>query len=648
MRRSTEPVKALDGLSNTQVKHMVNWQDDLGLSPLHIAIRNKNLAHVQKLISLGADCSLPDADGNTPLHFAAESGSLEILNSVADGTDDLDLQNNLGETPVLLAAHAGYIGAVVSLTSMDKHVVPADTGILDVRGRNILMHACVSGDIDLVRLILANREGNSQRLSMARTPVNAEDADGVTALMYAATESHWHLVSVLVANKANVAVKDKRGKTALHWAAAHADASTVSALIDCGVVINDPDASGWTPLMHAVSENNVEVAELLIECNATPDQTLSLVKSQEMHVVICDAVRDSLVRHRRSQQLTVNGRLVVTVVRAENFYIDPSSVSDGTDELVVYAVVQLKASGASTESELVGFTAGVPVNAESRSIAWNEPVTFFLKNKIFDESAVLCIDFFATRNHAPVSDLLDMAHAAGEDAGDDEDAETRESKMDRMYKQIQEFEQKVLLLEQKLKDRQDQLQAFRFSDHKRRWNQLLESRKRLVKFFDISLPVPPVPATHFPCGSLRMRFSRLRPIIRPPGKLVEFSRRPRFTDKGDVRFDIDYVPLLCETVAGRNEIFVPKVPTEADLPLIDAPEHLFHPATEPAGYFATRADKLATQSREHYSRWWSSLGEQNSNDTRKNQRNAKTAKTFKESENELVKTVNIIAKSLIK
>ena len=90
--------RSLEGLTDAQVKQMINLQSETGLSPLHIAVRKGNFGHVQKLVSLGADCSLPDAEGNTPLHLASESGNLEILSLIADSTDDLDLQNNDGET----------------------------------------------------------------------------------------------------------------------------------------------------------------------------------------------------------------------------------------------------------------------------------------------------------------------------------------------------------------------------------------------------------------------------------------------------------------------------------------------------------------------------------------------------------------------
>jgi ankyrin repeat protein len=646
--------KSLDGLTDAQVKRMINWQSPTGLSPLHVAVRNTNFGHAQKLVSLGADCSLPDVDGNTPLHLAAECGNLEILNHLADSTDDLDLQNNNGETPVILACHAGHMGAFVALTSMDKHVVPADTTIVDSKGRNILMHACISGDMDLVRLILANREGNSQHLSIGRFSVNAEDSDGLTALMYCGIESQWHLIAILVANKANINSKDKKGRTALHWAAAYGDASTVSALIDCGAVVDDPDADSWSPLMLAVSEDNLEIAQLLIECHANPDHCIGLTKSRAMHIMLCDAVRDSIVDRafypKRQKPVVVDGRLIVTLKRVEDMYIDPSSVNDGSDDMIVYGVVQWKASGDSDDSEMISITAGVKAD---RSITWNESSTFFLRDMEISRSCILCIDLFATRNHEPISGLFNMQHAAGEDEGDDESAEARQAEMDFMHKQVQEYERKILGVGKTEKEAKSALNEFNFSDHKRRWNQLLESRKRLSKYYGINFPLPPVPAEHFPCGSVRLSYSRLRELFRPkvdkrPRGAISFARFPRFADKGAIHFEIDFVPSIFPHRSLRGAIDLPSTPRESDVGPVEAPEELFHPPADTAKAteeFATRAEKLATQSKQHYVRWWSTL------------RATKTLslggfdsskRTFKQEEADLIKIVHIIARSMIK
>ena len=648
--------KSLDGLTDNQVKQMINWQSETGLTPLHVAVRNTNFGHVQKLVSLGADCSLPDAQGNTPLHLAAQCGNLEILTFLAESTDDLDLQNNDGETPVILAAHEGHMGAFVALTSMAKHVVPADTSIVDAKGRNVLMHACISGDMDLVRLILSNREGNSQHLSVSRLSVNAEDAEGLTALMHCAIESQWHLIAILVASRANIASKDKTGRTALHWASISGDSSTVSALIDCGAVIDDPDSDFWTPLMHAVQEDNLDIAQLLIECHANPDHCLGLTRSRAMHIMLCDAVRDSLVDRafypKRQKPLIVDGRLVITLIRVDDVYIDPSSVVDGTDDVIVYGVVQFKASGHADDNEMIFVTDGVKAD---RSIVWNASASFFLKEKEISKDCMLCIDLFATRNHAAISDLFNTEHAAGEDDGDGDGLEQRQAALDSKHKQIQDYERKTLGINETEKEAKSALAEFNFSDHKRRWNQLRESRKRLTKYFGIHFPLPPVPTSHFPCGSVQVSFSRLRELFRPPltnepKNAVMFSRFPRFADKGEFFFELDFVPSIVVHRELRKEQVIPVTPKASDLPPVVLPDEFFkrpEESEELSERFATRSEKLAAQSKKHYVRWWNSLGEEaKKKAARDTDLGTGGRRSFKQEEADLIKIVNIIARSM--
>ena len=656
MSKKSSSFGNIDGLNDAQIRQIINWQDRLGLTPLHVAIRNLNPSQVQKLVMLGADCSLPDVYGDTPLHFAAESGNLEILNIVADASDDLDLQNNEGETPVLLASHAGHIGAVVSLTSMEKHVVPADTGIRDKKGRSVLMHACISGDIDLVRFILVNREGNSQRTSISKIAVNLEDNDGITALMYASMDGHWHLISLLVYSKANIAAKDKNGYTSLHWAAAYGNPATVAALLDCGAGINEKDSKQWTAVMHAVEQDNIETAQLLLESGANPDYTIGLAKSERMHLSICDAVREKIVGDKTRKAVTLNGRLMVSILRTTDLYVDPSSVIDGRGTIYLYAVVQFKANGDPNESQMVAITHAVPVTG--RVFEWNEALSLFLREKKIGPDCVLSIELFATRNPEPFTGLYNLDHAAGEDEGsDDEDDEEeeleRQQRMDNMYREIQAYELKNQQADEK-RDAKEKLDEFNFTDHKRRWNQLVEIRKRLDKYQDRHLPLPPVPESHFPCGSVSFSFSRLREIFRG-GVLTRFDRYPRCVDRGKLRFDIEFVPSFVNPSDLREPLVIPTTPKASDIPPIEAPDELFNftPTEGDVGKFATRATKLAAQCKEHYLRWWSSLGGSRLMGRRKKWDSPRARKglgqkeALNEDERELVKTVQIIAKTLV-
>jgi ankyrin repeat protein len=594
--------KALEQMDEGEVLDLVNQQDDTGSAPLHLAIRARNVNDVLSLLMFKADCSIADQSGNIPLHLAAECGNLEILNLVAEATDDLDAGNVDGETPVLLAAHAGHIGAVVALTSMDKHVVPADTSIVDLHGRTILMHACISGDMDLVRLLILNKDGVSQKTSIARVAINAVDNDGVSALMYASMEGHWSLVSILVISGANVAIKDNAGRTALHWAASQGTPSTVSALFDCGAYLNEQDCEQWTPLMHAVNENSIEMVQLLVDMGASPDHALGIAKSHAVHLMLCDAIRRQVVDPWLRPR-TVTGRLVISLLNAVDLYIDPAAVANGKSDIHVYGVIQFKTNGDPDDAEMIAVTPAIrlpPLKEQQKPILeWNEVVTFFLKRKTVYPDAILMVELFATRDLSSIGDLLNMQHAAGEDTGGVEPSHSKKrERMDTMYKEIQSFEKAQYA------KRGSSITTATISELRKRWTNLAEQRKRFEKFYNQHIPLPPVPLTHLPCGSITLTQARLREVFRG-GQMISLTKYPRGSDRGQVRFDVDFVPSIVDFRDHQVAVYeIPRTPKQSELPRIKLPPELLLQNPEDADRFAPRVKKFYDQCKERYAKYW--------------------------------------------
>lgn len=78
----------------------VNLQNDLGRSPLHIAV-NKGFCEVAGfLIAHGADLDLTDRDLWTPLHWAARNHHLDLLRLLIRSGARLDPLSNKGLSPL--------------------------------------------------------------------------------------------------------------------------------------------------------------------------------------------------------------------------------------------------------------------------------------------------------------------------------------------------------------------------------------------------------------------------------------------------------------------------------------------------------------------------------------------------------------------
>src|SRR3989442_1254559 len=76
-------------------------------------------------------------------------------------------------------------------------------------------------------------------------------AESDTRLVAAARVKDAHAVAGLLRQKADVNAREADGATALHWAALNADQTTVAVLIRAGADANAANEYGVTPLMLA-------------------------------------------------------------------------------------------------------------------------------------------------------------------------------------------------------------------------------------------------------------------------------------------------------------------------------------------------------------------------------------------------------------
>jgi ankyrin repeat protein len=150
------------------------------------------------------------------------------------------------------------------------------------------------------RLVVAmkNQDATAVRALLKQSvDVNASDADGATALQWAA---HWNdldTVKALIAAGAKATAASRYGVTPLHEAAEIGSAPIVNALLRAGA---SPDATygdGETPLMLAARSGNVEAVKLLIEAGANVNaaerfrgQTPLMMAAVENHAEIVQAL----------------------------------------------------------------------------------------------------------------------------------------------------------------------------------------------------------------------------------------------------------------------------------------------------------------------------------------------------------------------
>lgn len=85
---------------------------------------------VERLLVLGADLNLSDADGDTALHGAAKSGNVEIMRMLLDKGANPNAKNKQGGTPLMWAAVYGNEDAARLLLSRGANASAKDnTGV---------------------------------------------------------------------------------------------------------------------------------------------------------------------------------------------------------------------------------------------------------------------------------------------------------------------------------------------------------------------------------------------------------------------------------------------------------------------------------------------------------------------------------------
>lgn len=118
------------------------------------------------------------------------------------------------------------------------------------------------------------------QLDLSTACINAKDADGRTALSWAATRGDLKSVTVLLQYRADPNVTSLRGQTPLHWASQNPtgqSAQILQALIDAGSNINQTDYWKRTALIYAsCNQDDPRCLEVLVNSGAN-------LNSQDCH-----------------------------------------------------------------------------------------------------------------------------------------------------------------------------------------------------------------------------------------------------------------------------------------------------------------------------------------------------------------------------
>ena len=121
---------------------------------------------------------------------------------------------------------------------------------------------------DLIAAVKKGDRAGARRLIQNGSDPNSSDANGLTALMWAARKGHRNLVAALLKWRANPDARDHKGQTALHHAVEGEHRTVIRTLVSAGADLNAKDAYDCTPFELASLAGDYKTAKELSNLGA--------------------------------------------------------------------------------------------------------------------------------------------------------------------------------------------------------------------------------------------------------------------------------------------------------------------------------------------------------------------------------------------
>ena len=229
----------------------INKTEANGITPLLMAITNAHLDVARFLIDQGADGRAADRWGRTALWSAVE---IRNLDDPRNGTSLRDREGGLGVIQALLDKGVDVNARVKEITPVRRHVnYFGDRSWVDFTGQTAFLRAALSGDVTVMRMLLAKgadpkiatfagttpfmaaagvnwialqtyTESKESLLEAVKlcfelgTDVNAKNSMGVTAAIGAANRGSDEILQFLYDHGGKFDGKDNEGRTPYDWA----------------------------------------------------------------------------------------------------------------------------------------------------------------------------------------------------------------------------------------------------------------------------------------------------------------------------------------------------------------------------------------------------------------------------------------------
>ncbi|PYI13857.1 proteasome regulatory particle subunit [Aspergillus violaceofuscus CBS 115571] len=209
--------------------------------PLHEAAREGKVSTAESLLSANPKlAATKDDDERLPIHWAVAYNHLPIVELLISNKHfDPDVEDGSGWTPLMIAASLKNAEGDLIIDLLLKK--GADVSVKSSSGQNALHFATSKANLSTVRTLIANKcsarvKDKRGQLALHRaaaigstpiikvlledgkSPVNATDIDGLTALHHAISEGHGDAAITLLKAGAEADKRDSSGMLAIDMA----------------------------------------------------------------------------------------------------------------------------------------------------------------------------------------------------------------------------------------------------------------------------------------------------------------------------------------------------------------------------------------------------------------------------------------------
>ncbi|KAI2900596.1 hypothetical protein CBS63078_5547 [Aspergillus niger] len=209
--------------------------------PLHEAAREGKTQIAESLLSANPKlANVKDDDDRLPIHWAVAYNRLPIVELLISNKHfDPDVEDGSGWTPLMIASSLKNAEGDPIIDLLLKK--GADVSTKSVSGQNALHFATSKANLSTVRTLIANKcsarvkdrrgqlplhraaaIGSSPIIKIlleeGKSPVNATDVDGLTALHHAVSEGHGDAAITLLKAGAEADKRDSNGVLAIDMA----------------------------------------------------------------------------------------------------------------------------------------------------------------------------------------------------------------------------------------------------------------------------------------------------------------------------------------------------------------------------------------------------------------------------------------------